>query len=43
VGAFKTVVSEARTTSGRGCNEADASGRVACAEEGGAVAAAAAY
>jgi hypothetical protein len=26
VGAFKMVVSEARTMSGRGCDEADASG-----------------
>jgi hypothetical protein len=42
VGAFKMLVSEARTTSGRGCDEADASGRLAHAEEGGAVAAAAA-
>jgi hypothetical protein len=38
VGAFKTVISEARTTSGRGCDEADASGRLSHAEEGGAVA-----
>jgi hypothetical protein len=42
VGAFKTVVSEARTTSGRGCDEANALGRLAHAEEGGAVVAAAA-
>jgi hypothetical protein len=42
VGAFKTVVSEAKTTSGRGCDEADASGRLAHTEEGGAVAATAA-
>jgi hypothetical protein len=40
VGAFKTVISKARTTSGRGCDEADTSGRLAHAEEGGAVAAA---
>jgi hypothetical protein len=40
VGAFKTVISKARTTSGRGCDEADASGRLACMEEGGAVVAA---
>jgi hypothetical protein len=40
VGAFKTVISKARTTSGRGCDEADTSSRLAHAEEGGAVAAA---
>jgi hypothetical protein len=38
--AFRTIISEARTTSGRGCDEADALGRLAHAEEGGAVAAA---
>jgi hypothetical protein len=37
VGAFKMVISEARTTSGRGCDEADASGRLAHTEEGGVV------
>jgi hypothetical protein len=36
------VISKARTTSGRGCDEANASGRLACSKEGGAVAAAAA-
>jgi hypothetical protein len=40
VDAFKTTIFEARTTSGRGCDEADTSGRLARAEEGGAVAAA---
>jgi hypothetical protein len=35
VGAFKMVVSKARMTSGRGCDEADASGQLAHAEEGG--------
>jgi hypothetical protein len=40
VGAFKTVVFEVRMMSRRGCDEADASGRLAHAEEGGAVAAA---
>jgi hypothetical protein len=39
VGAFKTVLSEARMTSGRGCDETGALGRLAHAEEGGAVAA----
>jgi hypothetical protein len=39
VGAFKTVVSKARMMSGRGCDEADASGQLARAEEGGVVAA----
>jgi hypothetical protein len=42
VGAFKTVVFEGRMMSGRGCDEADALGRLAHVEEGGAVAAAAA-
>jgi hypothetical protein len=42
VGAFKTVVSEATMTSGRGCDVADALGRLARAEEGGVVVAVAA-
>jgi hypothetical protein len=42
VGACKTVISKARTTSRRGCDEANASGRLARSKEGGAVAAAAA-
>jgi hypothetical protein len=40
VSAFKTVVSVARTTSGRGCDGADALGQLAHVDEGGAVAAA---
>jgi hypothetical protein len=43
VGAFKSVISEARTMLGRGCDEADALGRLAHMEEGGAVAAAAVW
>jgi hypothetical protein len=39
VGAFKTIVSKARMMSGRGCDEADALGQLARAEEGGVVAA----
>jgi hypothetical protein len=42
VGAFKTIIYEARTTSGRGCDEADDSGRPAHMEEGSAMAVAAA-
>jgi hypothetical protein len=38
VDAFKTAIFEARTMSRRGCDEADASGRLARAEEGSAVA-----
>jgi hypothetical protein len=41
VGAFKMVVFDDRMTSGRGCDEADTSGRLAHVEEGGAVVAAA--
>jgi hypothetical protein len=42
-GGFKSVISEARTTSGRGCDKADALGRLARVEEGGTVAAAVAW